>query len=173
MTAQELLDAIRADGVRVSANGGRLELDTPRGVLTKERLELDTPRGVLTKERLDQVRALKPELLALLADPGPPAASVAQVEDASFLEMVEDASFLEMVEDARRFQAEGKLGPWSAFTMSAEDLEGAIGGLPPELREDFGLRIGIYRRDGLPDDHRRRIALFLLASEHVFPLGEP
>ena len=68
---------------------------------------------------------------------------------------------------------EGRPGPWGAFTMSAEDLNGTIGNLPPELRGDFDLRIGIYRRDGLPDDHARRIALFLLADEHKFPLGEP
>ena len=150
MTAHELLDSLRADGVQVSANG--------------DRLELDAPRGALTQERLDQVRALKPELLALLAQPGPAAVPA---------QPVEDTSFLEMVEDARRFQAEGKPGPWAAFSMDAEALDGTIGDLSPELHDDLDLRIGIYRRDGLPDDHARRIALFLLASEHEFPLGEP
>jgi len=150
MTAHELLDSLLADGVRVAANGTRLELDAPRGVLTQERLE--------------QVRALKPELLALLAQPEPSAGTS---------EPVVDTSFLEMVEDARRFQAEGKPGPWAAFTMDAEALDGTIGDLSPEFRDEFDLRIGIYRRDGLPDDHARRIALFLLASEHEIPLGEP
>ena len=150
MTAQQLLDALRADGVQVSANG--------------DRLELDAPRGVLTRERLDQVRVLKPELLALLAEPGPPSPPA---------EPAEDASFLEMVDDARRFQAEGTPGPWAAFTMDEEALDGAIDDLSPELCDDLDLRIGIYRRDGLPDDYARRIALLLLASEHEIPLGEP
>ena len=150
MNAQELLDSLRADGVQVSANG--------------DRLELDAPRGVLTIERLDQVRALKPELLALLAQPGPLAVPA---------EPVVDTSFLEMVEDARRFQAEGKPGPWAAFTMDEEALLGAIGDLSPVLSDDLDLRIGIYRWDGLPDDHAHRIALFLLASEHEIPLSEP
>ena len=150
MTAHELLDALRADGVQVSANG--------------DRLELDAPRGVLTRERLDQVRVLKPELLALLAEPGPTSPPA---------EPAEDTSFLEMVEDARRFQAEGRPGPWAAFTMDEEALEGVTGDLSPELRDDLDLRIGIYRRDGLLDDHTRRIALFLLASEREIPLGEP
>jgi hypothetical protein len=150
MTAQDLLEALRTDGVRVTAIG--------------DRLELDAPRGAMTQDRLDQVRVLKQELLALLAEPGPPAAPAGAVED---------SSFLEIVEDARRFQAEGKPGPWAAFTMSDIDLEGAIGDLSPELHEDFDLRIGIYRRDGLPDDHGRRIALFFLASEHEIPLGVP
>ena len=150
MTAHELLNSLRADGVQVAANG--------------DRLEMDAPRGVLTRERLEQVRVLKPELLALLAQPGPAAVPA---------QPVEDTSFQEMVEDARRFQAEGKPGPWAAFTMDEETLDDAIGDLSPELRDDFDLRIGIYRREGLPDDHARRIALFLLASEHEIPLGEP
>ena len=76
------------------------------------------------------------------------------------------------IEDARRFQREGKPGPWGAFTMSAAALDGAIGDLSPSLRDDFELRMGIYRRDGLPEDQGRRIALFLIASEHDIPLGE-
>lgn len=148
MTAHELLNSLRADGVRVAANG--------------DNLELNAPRGVLTSERLDQVRALKPELLALLAQPGPSAVPA---------QPVVDTSFMEMVEDARRFQAVGKPGPWAAFTMDAEALDGTIGYLSPELRDDFDLRTGIYRRDGLPDDHARRIAIFLLASEHEYPLS--
>jgi hypothetical protein len=32
----------------------------------------------------------------------------------------------------RPFQCEGKPGPWEAFTMSAEDLDGANGDLPPD-----------------------------------------
>ena len=150
MTARELLKTLQAEGVRVSAKG--------------DRLVLDSPRGVMDPDRIEQVRAHKPELLALLVEPGtetPPAPAE------------EDVSFLELLKAADRFQREGKPGPWEAFTMSAEDLDGAIGGLPPELRDDFDLRIGIYRRDGLPDDHARRIALFLLADEHQLSLGEP
>ncbi len=149
MTARELIAALQADGVRVTADG--------------DRLTLDAPQGLFTPERLDQVRALKPELLALLAEPGLHGAPE---------EPAEDTSFLEMVEDALRFQAEGKPGPWAAFTMDEEAMDAAIGDLPPELRDDLDLRIGIYRRDGLPDDHARRIALFLLASAHDVPLGE-
>ncbi len=149
MTARQLLAALQADGVHVTADN--------------DRLTLDAPQGLLTPERLDQVRALKPELLALLAEPSLPDAPV---------EPVEDTPFLEMIEDARRFQTEGKPGPWAAFTMDEEALDGAIGTLSPELRDDLDLRIGIYRRDGLPDDHARRIALFLLASEHQIPLSE-
>jgi len=150
MNAYELLDSLRADGVKVTAIG--------------DRLKLDAPHGALSQERLEQVRAHKPELLALLAQPVPEPQSTTTGEDVSFLELIEAAD---------RFQREGRPGPWGAFTMSAEDLEGAIGNLPPEIRDDLDLRIGIYRRDGLPDDHARRIALFLLADEHQLLLGEP
>lgn len=157
MTARDLLAALRVDGVCITANG--------------DRLTLDAPKGLLTPEQLDQVRALKPGLLALLAkpEPGPEPVSVAASASPA---PVEDTSFLEMVEDARRFQAEGRPGPWAAFTMDAEALDGAIGGLSLQLREEFDLRIGIYGRDGLSDDHARRIALFLLADEHQLSVGE-
>jgi len=149
MIARELLTALQAEGVQVTVKG--------------DRLVLDSPRGALDPDRLDQVRTHKPELLALLTEPGtePPSA-----------QSNEDVSFLELVEAADRFQREGKPGPWVAFTMSAEDLDGVIGNLKPELRDDFELRIGIYRRDGLPDDYGRRIVIFLLASEHELPLAQ-
>ena len=152
MTARELLATLQAEGVRVSAKG--------------DRLVLDSPKGVLDAERLEQVRVLKPELLALLAESGIEPGAEPPPAPAN-----EDVSFLELLEAADRFQREGKPGPWGAFTMSAEDLDGVIGDLPFELRDDLDLRIGIYRRDGLPDDHARRIALFLLADEHDVPLG--
>jgi len=158
MNARDLLAALRADGVRVTSNG--------------DRVTLDAPQGLLTPERLDQVRALKPELLALLAKPKPGADPVSTAEFASPA-AAEDSSFLAMVEDARRFQAEGKPGPWAAFTMDAETLDDTIGGLSQQLREDFDLRIGIYRRDGLRDEHARRIALLLLADEHQLSVGKP
>jgi hypothetical protein len=41
------------------------------------------------------------------------------------------------------------------------------------FRDDFDLRIGVCRLDGLPSDHNRRAALFLLPSEHEITLGEP
>ena len=150
MTAKELLSRLEADGVRVSIKG--------------DRLVLDAPTGVMSSQRIEELRPYKAELLALVSERRGETA----LEDAP-----ERDSFDDIVEDARRFQREGKPGPWEAFTMSAEALTDAIAGLSAELRDDFDLRIGIYRRDGLPDDHARRIALFLLADEHQLSLGEP
>ena len=150
MTAKELLSSLEADGVRLSIKG--------------DRLVLDAPTGVMSSQRIEELRPYKAELLALVSERRGETA----LEDAP-----ERDSFDDMVEDARRFQREGKPGPWEAFTMSAEALTDAITGLSAELRDDFDLRIGIYRRDGLPDDHARRIALFLLADEHQLSLGEP
>ena len=149
MTARELLAQLEADDVRLTIKG--------------DRLVLNAPKGVLSPERIEEIRPYKPELLAIVSERrGEPASEDAPERD----------SFDDIVEDACRFQREGKPGPWEAFTMSAEALTDAIAGLSAELRDDFDLRIGIYRRDGLPDDHGRRIALFLLASEHEIPLGE-
>jgi len=150
MTARELLTTLQAEGVRVTVKG--------------DRLVLDSPKGVLEPDRIEQVRALKSELLALLIEPDAECQPAAGDEDISFLELLEAAD---------RFQREGRPGPWEAFTMSADDLDSAIANLSPELRDDFDLRIGIHRRDGLPDEHGRRIALFLLADEHQLSLGEP
>ena len=150
MTARELLSSLEAEDVRLSIKG--------------DRLVLDAPTGAMSSERIEEIRPYKPELLAILSE--------RRIEPAS-VEGPERDSFDDIVEDARRFQREGKPGPWDAFTMSAEALTDAIAGLSAELRDDFDLRIGIYRRDGLPDDHARRIALFLLASEHEIPLSEP
>ena len=150
MTARELLTTLQAEGIRVTVKG--------------DRLVLDSPTGVLDPDRIEQVRALKPELLALLAEPDAERQPTAGDED---------VSFLELLEAAYRFQREGRPGPWAAFAMEADALEYAIGDLSPDLSEEFDLRIGIYRRDGLPDDHGRRIALFLLADEHQLSLGEP
>ena len=150
MNARELLSSLEADGVRLSIKG--------------DRLVLDAPTGVLTASRIEELRPHKPELLVLLSE--------RRIEPATVEEPERD-SFDDMVEDARRFQRDGRPGPWEAFTMSAEALDGAIEDLSPEFRADFDLRIGIYRRDGLPDDHARRIALFLLADEHQLSLGEP
>ena len=150
MNARELLSSLEADGVRLSIKG--------------DRLVLDAPTGVMSSQRIEELRPYKAELLALVSERRGETA----LEDAP-----ERDSFDDMVEDARRFQREGKPGPWEAFTMSAEALTDAIAGLSAELRDDFDLRIGIYRRDGLPDDQARRIALFLLADEHQLSLGEP
>ena len=150
MTARELLSSLEAEGVRLTIKG--------------DRLVLDAPTGAMSSERIEELRPHKPELLAILSE--------RRVEPAS-VEEPERGSFDDIVEDARRFQREGKPGPWAAFTMDEEPLDGAIGALPPDLREDFDLRIGIYRRDGLPDDHARRIAIFLLAGERQLSLGEP
>ena len=150
MTARELLSSLEADGVRLSIKG--------------DRLVLDAPTGVMSSQRIEEIRPYKSELLALLSE--------RRVEPAS-VEGPERDSFDDMVEDARRFQRDGRPGPWEAFTMSAEALDGAIEDLSPEFRADFDLRIGIYRRDGLPEDHTCRIALFLLADEQQLSLGEP
>lgn len=146
MTAEELLLELEAEGVRLSIRG--------------DRLVLDAPTGVLTQKRLDEIRAFKPELLAIVADHRAEKESPEGAPDA----------FEEIVADALRFQEEGKPGPWGAFTMSGDELEGVIGDLHPAQRGDLDIRIGIYRRDGLPDDQGRRIALFLLAGEHDIPL---
>ena len=148
MTARELLSSLEADGVRLSIKG--------------DRLVLDAPTGVMSSQRIEELRPYKAELLALVSERRGETA----LEDAP-----ERDSFDDIVEDARRFQRKGKPGPWGAFTMSADDLEGVIGDLQPALRDDLDLRIGIYHRDGLPDDQGRRIALFLLASEHDIPFG--
>jgi len=150
MTAKELLSSLEADGVRLTIKG--------------DRLVLDAPTGVMSSQRIEELRPYKAELLALVSERrGDPA-----LEDAP-----ERDSFDDIVEDARRFQREGKPGPWGAFTMSPAALDCAIGDLSPDFRAEFDLRISIYRRDGLPDDHGRRIALFLLADEHQLALGEP
>ena len=147
MTARELLAQLEADDVRLTIKG--------------DRLVLNAPKGVLSPERIEEIRPYKPELLAIVSGRrGEPASKEGPERD----------SFDDMVEDARRFQIEAKPGPWEAFTMSAEALTNAIAYLSRELREDFDLRIGIYRRDGLSEDHGRRIALFLLASEHDISL---
>ena len=149
MTARELLAQLEADDVRLTIKG--------------DRLVLNAPKGVLSPERIEEIRPYKPELLAIVSE--------RRCQPASE-EGPERESFDDMVEDARRFQHEGKPGPWGAFLMSAEALGGAIEDLSPEFRAEFDLRISIYRRDGLPEDHGRRIALFLLASEQEIPLGE-
>ena len=149
MTARELLTALQAEGVRVTVRG--------------DRLVLDSPMGVLDPDQIEQVRALKSELLALLAEPD---------AERQLAAVAEDVSFLELLEAADRFQREGKPGPWGAFTMGADALECAIGDLSPDLSKELDLRIGIYRKDGLREDHGRRIALFLLADEHRLLLGE-
>jgi len=147
MTARELLASLESDGVQLSIKG--------------DRLVLNAPKGVLSPSRIEEIRPYKPELLAIVAERrGEPASEDAPERD----------SFDDIVEDARRFQREGKPVPWGAFTMSDGELNSAIGGLAQEFRADFDLRIGIYRRDGLPEDHGRRIALFLLSSEHDIPL---
>ena len=150
MTAKELLSSLEADGVRLSIKG--------------DRLVLDAPTGVMSSQRIEELRPYKAELLALVSERRGETA----LEDAP-----ERDSFDDIVEDARRFQRDSKPGPWGAFTMSAEALDGAIEDLSPEFRADFDLRIGIYRRDGLPEDHACRIALFLLADEQQLSLGEP
>ncbi len=149
MTAKELLAQLEAADVRLTIQG--------------DRLVLNAPKGVLSAARIEEIRPHKPELLAILSERrGEPASDDAPEQD----------SFDDIVEDARRFQSEGRPGPWAAFTMDAGNLEGAISGLSQDRRADFDLRIGIYRRDGLPDHHGRRIALFLLADEHQLSLGE-
>ena len=148
MTARELLAQLEADDVRLTIKG--------------DRLVLNAPKGVLSPERIEEIRPYKPELLAIVSERrGEPASE----------DVPERDSFDDIVEDARRFQRDGKPGPWEAFTMSAEAQEGAIENLSPEVRADFDLRLGIYRRDGLPEEQGRRIALFLLASEQEIPLG--
>jgi hypothetical protein len=52
MSARELLDSLTASGVRLWAEGGKLKLDAPR--------------GVVTPELKDRLAAHKPELLAAL-----------------------------------------------------------------------------------------------------------
>ena len=148
MNARELLSSLEADGVRLSIKG--------------DRLVLDAPTGVLSSQRIEELRPYKAELVALVSERRGETA----LEDAP-----ERDSFDDIVEDARRFQREGKPGPWKAFTMGSEPLNDAIEDLSPEFRADFDLRLGIYRRDGLPKDQGRRIALFLLANEHDIPLG--
>ena len=149
MTARELLASLEADGVRLTIKG--------------DRLVLDAPKGVLSPSQIEEIRPYKPELLAILSERrGKPASEEGPERD----------SFDDIVEDARRFQREGKPGPWEAFTMTAEALDAAVEDLSPEFGADFDLRIGIYRRDSLPEDQGRRIALFLLASEHDIPLDD-
>ena len=148
MNARELLSSLEADGVRLSIKG--------------DRLVLDAPTGVMSSQRIEELRPYKAELLALVSERrGEPASE----------DVPERDSFEDIVDDARRFLREGKPGPWVAFTMSAEALGSAIGNLSPAFRADFDLRIGIYRRDGLTENQGRRIALFLLTSEHDIPLG--
>ena len=148
MTARELLASLESDGVQLSIKG--------------DRLVLNAPKGVLSATRIEELRPYKPELLAIVSERrGEPASEDAPERD----------SFDDIVEDARRFQRDGKPGPWEAFTMNAAALEAAIGDLSPAIRADFDLRIGIYRQDGLPDDQGYRIAIFLLASEYSIPLG--
>jgi len=147
MTARELLAKLEADDVRLTIKG--------------DRLVLNAPRGVLSAARIEEIRPYKPELMAIVAE--------RQVEQVAS-EPTRD-SFEDIVEDARRFQREGKAGPWGAFTMSDYALEGVVGDLPLAVRDELDLRIGVYRRDGLPDEQGRRIALFLLASEHDIPLA--
>ena len=146
MTARELLASLEASDVRLSIQG--------------ERLVLDAPKGVLSAVRIEEIRPYKPALLAIVAERQVVQSSSQPTRD----------SFDDIVEDARRFQREGKPGPWEAFTMSVDALEGAISGLQPGLQEEFDLRIGIYRREGLPEEQGCRIALFLLAGEHGIPL---
>jgi hypothetical protein len=59
MSAVELLDTLTASGVRVWAEGGKLKLDAPR--------------GVVTPELKDRLTAHKPELLAALTADAPEA----------------------------------------------------------------------------------------------------
>jgi len=142
-----MLTTLEAQGVRLTVKG--------------DRLVLNAPEGVMSPERIEQIRPHKKELLAILS------------KRQRLLESAdgpERDSFDDIVEDARRFQQEGKPGPWTAFIMNADALEGVIGDLSPAFRADFELRIGIYRRDGLPEDQGCRIALFLLASEYNIPL---
>ena len=150
MTARELLASLEADGVRLTIKG--------------DRLVLNAPKGVLSAARIKEIRPHKPELLAIVSERRP---------QPTLEERPGRDSFDDIVADASRFQLDGKPGPWEAFTMSAEALTDAIADLSRELREDLDLRMGIYRRDGLPDDRARRIALFLLADEHQLSLGEP
>ena len=149
MTARELLAQLEAEDVRLTVKG--------------DRLVLNAPKGVLSPDRIEEIRPFKPELLAIV---------IGRQHQSASGEEPERDSFDDIVEDAHRFLREGKPGPWAAFTMSVDALDSAIRNLPLAHRADFDLRIGIYRRDGLPDDHGRRIALFLLASEHDISLGE-
>ncbi len=148
MSARELLVQLEADDVRLTIKG--------------DRLVLNAPKGWLSPARIEEIRPYKPELLAIITERR---GQLASKEDP------ERDSFEDIVADARRFQREGKPGPWAAFTMNAAALDGAIGDLSPALQAGFELRVGIYRRDGLPEDQGHRIALFLLASEHEIPLG--
>jgi len=125
MSARELLAQLEADDVRLTIEG--------------DRLVLNAPKGWLSPARIEEIRPHKPELLAILSERRGQLASA---------EVPEKDSFDDIVEDARRFQREGKPGPWVAFTMSAAALDGAIGDLSPALRDDFELRIGIYSQDG-------------------------
>jgi len=147
MSATELLAQLEAEDVRLSIRG--------------DRLVLNAPEGLLTPDRLDELRPHKQALMALVAE---------RQSDATKEEEPSRDSFDEIVEDARRFQREGRPGPWGAFTVGDEELVGLIWALQPDQRDDFDLRVGIYRRDDLPDDQARRIALFLLADEHNLPL---
>lgn len=147
MTAQELLAQLEADDVRLTIKG--------------DRLVLNAPTGVMSPERIEEIRPYKPALLAILAK---------RRSQPALAQGSERDSFDDIVDDARRFQREGKPGPWEAFTMSADAVEGVIGDLSPAFQAEFDLRTGIYRRDGLPENQGRRIALFLLASEHDIPL---
>ncbi len=147
MTAREMLAKLEADDVRLTIKG--------------DRLVLNAPRGTLSPERIEDLRPYKPALMALVAE--------REVEQANS-EPVRD-SFDDIVEDAQRFQREGKPGPWGAFTMSDAALQAVVGDLPLALRDELDLRIGIYRRDGLPEDQGLRIAIFLLADENDIPLA--
>jgi len=147
VNARTMLTTLEAQGVRLTVKG--------------DRLVLNAPEGVLSPERIEQIRPHKKELLAILSE---------RQELLESADGPERDSFDDLVEDARRFQQEGKPGPWEAFTMNADALEGVIGDLSPSFRADFELRIGIYRRDGLPEDQGHRIAFFLLANEYNIPL---
>jgi len=150
MTARELLAQLEAEDVRLTIKG--------------DRLVLNAPEGVLSPARIEEIRPYKQALLAILTERrGEPDSAEGPERD----------SFDDIVEDARRFQQEGKPGPWAAFTMGDDALDSAIRDLPRAHRADFDLRIGIYRRDELPDDQARRIAIFLLADEHQLSLGDP
>jgi len=149
MTARELLAQLEADDVHLTING--------------DRLVLNAPKGVLSSERIEELRPFKPELLAIVIE---------RQRRSAPGDVPERDSFDDIVEDARRFQTEGKPGPWGAFAMSVDALDSAVRNLPRAHRSDFDLRIGVYRRDGLPEDQARRIALFLLADEHQLSLGE-
>jgi len=148
MTAPELLAQLEAEDVQLT--------------VSVDRLVLNAPKGTLSTERIEEIRPYKRALMALVAD--------RQTRPSNGVEPERD-SFDDIVEDARRFEREGKPGPWGAFTMSDAKLQGVVSDLQLELQDDLDLRIGIYRRDGLPDLQAFRIALFLLAIEHSIALG--